>query len=229
MTNRFTFFTRTLIIGSVLLSSACANMNKMAFQDDSETLAASKKPIFLMSATLNNSYKPFFQPNVMYVHVEKNGTGGENNRLSFKMDEKGKVDSSVGNEYLIRMELDKGDYVLRGMTGISGGFPVLGSFNAPLLLNLKADDAGVYYLGHVDATVRERNENEFRAGPVIPLIDQAVTGFSGGTFDIAVSDRFDKDESLFKSKFLALNGVGIKKAILPQFDRDKAQKWWEAH
>lgn len=229
MTNRFTFFTRTIIIGSALLLSACANMNKMAFQDDAETIAAAKKPIFLMSATFNNAYRPSFQPNVRFVHIEKNGAADSGDRLSFKMDEKGTVDSSSGNEYLIRMELDKGDYVLRGVTGISGGFPILGSFDAPLHLNLKADDAGVYYLGHLDATVRERNENEFRAGPVLPLIDQAVTGFSGGTFDIAVSDRFDKDESLFKSRFLALNGVGIKKAILPPFDRDKAQKWWDAH
>lgn len=229
MANRFTFLSRILGVASILLLSACASTNKMAFQDDAETPASAKKPIFLMSATFTNNYRPSFHPSVLHVHVDRNVTGGDSDRLSFRMDEKGKLDSSAGNEYLIRMELDKGDYVLRGMTGIAGGFPILGNFNAPLLLNLKADDAGVYYLGHVDATVRERNENEFRAGPVIPLIDQAVTGFSGGTFDIAVSDRFDKDESLFKSRFLALNGVGIKKAILPQFDRDKAQKWWDAH
>jgi hypothetical protein len=77
--------------------------------------------------------------------------------------------------------------------------------------------------------VRERQENEFKAGPSIPLIDQAVAGASTGTFDIKISDNFVKDEAIFRSKFPALVGVPIRKSILPAFDRANAQKWWEAH
>jgi hypothetical protein len=79
-------------------------------------------------------------------------------------------------------------------------------------------------VGHVWATVRERQDNEFKAGPVVPLIDQAVAGASGGTFDVETTDEFATDEAAFRSKFPALAGVEMAKAILPGFDRNKAQQ-----
>jgi len=94
---------------------------------------------------------------------------------------------------------------------------------------VNATTPGVYYLGHVDATVRERTGNEFKAGAPIPLIDQAVAGASSGTFDVAITDRWTQDESLFKNKYPALKKATINKSVLPAFDRDAAQKWWEAH
>ena len=84
-------------------------------------------------------------------------------------------------------------------------------------------------IGHIEATVRERQGDEFKAGSSIPLIDQAVVGASGGTFDVAITDALSTDEALFRSKFPALTNVEIKRAILPPFDRLKAQQWWEAH
>src|SRR2546430_12996643 len=46
----------------------------------------------------------------------------------------------------------------------------------PLHEELTVTQPGVFYLGHVDATVRERTGGEFKAGPSIPLIDQAEIG-----------------------------------------------------
>src|SRR6266568_2596132 len=44
--------------------------------------------------------------------------------------------------------------------------------------------AQVVYLGRVEAVRRERKDDgELRAGFVIPLIGQAVAGYSGGTFE----------------------------------------------
>lgn len=94
---------------------------------------------------------------------------------------------------------------------------------------LESKEAGVFYLGYVSATVREHQGNEFKAGPVIPPIDQAIAGASGGTFDIEITDQFAVDEAVFRLKSLALAGAKIAKAILPSFDRNKAQLWWEAH
>jgi hypothetical protein len=47
--------------------------------------------------------------------------------------------------------------------------------------------------------------------------------------DVEITDEFATDEGAFRSKFPALAGVTITKAILPAFDRAKAQQWWEAH
>lgn len=71
-------------------------------------------------------------------------------------------------------------------------------------------------------------------GPLIltcrgPLLDGAAFGASGGTFDAQIVDQEAKDEALFRTRFPALNGVQIQKAMLPAFDREKAQKYWETH
>lgn len=85
----------------------------------------------------------------------------------------------------------------------------------------------MFYLGHINATVRKRIGGEFKAGASIPLIDQAIAGASGGTFDIEISDQWENDKTKFLTKFPALASVEIKKSILPPFNRKRAQEWWE--
>ena len=100
-------------------------------------------------------------------------------------------------------------------------------FFAPIHEELKSSEQGIYYLGNINATVRKRNENEFKAGPSIPLIDQAFAEASNGTFDILISDQWEVDGPEFKEAFPVLSQANIEKRILPKFDRDRAQKWWE--
>ncbi|WOD16795.1 hypothetical protein [Paraburkholderia kirstenboschensis] len=75
----------------------------------------------------------------------------------------------------------------------------------------------------------ERKDGELRAGPVIPLIDQAATGFSGGTWNISVSDQFDADVAEFKKDFPALTNASIEREVLPAWDKQKATDWWANH
>ena len=46
--------------------------------------------------------------------------------------------------------------MIRGLTCLSRHFPIIGTFFAPLHEELTVTQPGVFYLGHVDATVRER-------------------------------------------------------------------------
>jgi hypothetical protein len=219
-----------LVLIAALIVSGCATPTKMAFENEADKVK-NDKAVFLLTTTLKNGYKTSYQPKAIVLHVERASVKDSSDRLNFLMDDKAKIELDTvqaGNTYLVRMELEPGDYVIRGVTGFSGVFPVRGTFFAPLHAEVKATQPGVYYLGHVAATVRERQENEFRAGPPIPLVDQAVTGFSSGTFDVVVSDRFDQDEQMFKTRFPVLREASIRKAPLPPFDRAKAQKWWEA-
>ena len=225
-------FSRTVVISAfiTLFITGCATPTKMAFQNESDVIGS--KPIFLMTATLKNSYKTSYQPELLVVNVEKKDAKDSKDRLNFTMDEKAKLKTDApedGSRYLLRMEIENGDYVIRGLSGYSGVFPVRGSFFAPLHADTKSDGVGIFYLGHVAATVREGKEGEFKAGPAFPLIDQAVTGFSGGTFDIEITDQFEKDGADFKAKFPALRNVNIQKVILSKFDREKAQQWWAKH
>ncbi len=229
-------FTRTLATFATFASIAsllmgCAVPRPMAFGNDTDVIGDRNKALFLLTATLKNSYRTSYQPILLRVHIERKEVKDSNNRLVFLVDDKAilKTDTPEGNSYLLRMELENGDYVIRGLSGYSAKFPFTGLFFAPLHTETKSNGAGIFYLGHIAATVRERKENEFKAGPSTPLIDQAVTGFSGGTFDIEITDRLEEDEPVFKSTFAALRSRNIQKAILPRFDRVKAQQWWEAN
>lgn len=212
--------------------SGCATPTKMAFQDETEKVSEKRNPIFLMTATLKNIYKTSFQPQLLVVHVEKPGAKEKADRLNFTMDEKAKneTDSSEsGNNYLLRLELAPGEYEIRGLSSRASKFPIHGFFFTPIHSSIESKEPGVFYLGHVNATIRERNGNEFKAGASIPLIDQAVVGASGGTFDVEITDQWSTDEASFLSKFPALAAVTVKKAVLPPFDRAKAQQWWESN
>lgn len=229
MKNRIFAFAAILLVAAL---SGCATPTKMAFQDDAERLTEKSKPVFLMTATIKNSYRTSFQPKLLVVNVEKPDAKETADRLNFTMDDKAKneTDSAItGNHYLLRLELELGRYEIRGLTSLARSFPINGFFFTPLHSPLEVKESGVYYLGHVNATVRERQENEFKAGPSIPLIDQAIAGASTGTFDVEITDEFATDEAVFRSKFPALAEAPIHKAILPGFDRAKAQQWWEAH
>jgi len=220
------------MLAAVILLTGCATRTKMAFESDGDKVTATGKPVLLMTVTLKNTYKTSYQPKLLVVNVEKPDAKDSGDRLNFTMDDKAKVESGkpeTGNNYFLRMELDPGPYKLVGLTSTATGFLINGFFFAPLHSDLVAKQAGVYYLGHVNATVRERKGEEFKAGASIPLIDQALVGASGGTFDIEITDEFEKDEALFRAKFPALKGVTINKDILPAFDRAKAHAWWQAH
>lgn len=225
------FLTCAAIVLGVTLSG-CATRTKMAFENDADRLTDKSKPVYLMTATIKNTYKTSFQPRLLVVNVEKPGAKEAADRLNFTMDDKARNETNTadaGNSYLLRLELDPGSYEIRGLTSMANTFPIIGTFFAPMHSSLEVKQSGVFYLGHVNATVRERKGNEFKAGPSIPLIDQAVAGASGGSFDIEIVDDFAKDEASFRAKFPALANVEIKKALLAAFDRDKAQKWWEAN
>lgn len=229
MKNRLVAFAAILFVAVL---SGCATSAKMAFQDDAERLTEKSKPVFLMTVTIRNSYRTLFQPKLLVVHVEKPDAKEAADRLNFTMDDKAKneTDSEItGNNYLLRLELSPGRYEIIGLTSLARLFPINGFFFTPLHSPLEVKESGVYYLGHINATVRERQENEFKAGSSIPLIDQAIAGASTGTFDVEITDDFATDEAVFRSKFPALAAIPIQKTILPAFDRAKAQQWWETH
>jgi hypothetical protein len=130
------------------------------------------------------------------------------------------------------MELESGEYEIPVLNGYDF---FLGAFVVPIHADVSSSGAGVFYLGHVAATMRERKTGEFRAGPpeigwgITGLIVAAATnfGFYGGTFEVEISDQSEQDIAGFMNRFAALHGVDIQKAILPTFDRGKAQRRWE--
>jgi len=216
---------------AVLAVSGCATKMDMPYSKD-EPKPDPAKAVYLMTVTIKNSYHTNFQPDMLVLDVDKGTVASKQDRIDFEIDDDGKDETDAedtGNTYYARIELPPGDYVIRGVTCMSRHFPIVASFFMPLQEKLTVSAAGVYYLGHADGVVRERKGSEFKAGPTLPLIDQGVAGASGGTFDVAISDQWDKDATQFTTRFPALQGVNVQKDIMAPFDRAYAQKWWEAN
>jgi hypothetical protein len=228
---RYVWFLWVAVLAMVLLAG-CASTRPMAYGPDPAAVKdATKQPIYLMTVTVKNPYKTYYLPKLIRVFVER-GTGqGEGDAFTFVPDEPSKNEMNTdkdGNRYFLRLPLDAGKpHRVPNVFFMASVFPFHGSYLLPLNAELAAAEPGVYYIGHVEASIRERKENEFRAGPVIPLIDQSVTGASSGTWDVTIEDRWASDEVLFKERFPALANTPVRKAILTPFDRARAQRVWE--
>lgn len=215
------------LIAAAALAAGCATPTQMGLKRDTKTVDTSKESLLLFSTNLVNQVKPDYQPNAFVVYVEKPNAKDASDRLNFLVDDEGRNLSPQGNQFLMRLALPPGKYILRGIGGFSGLFPVRGNFLVPLHMDLDVKPQTVVYLGHINARMRERKDTEFRAGGPIPLIDQAVTGFGGGTWDVQIEDRIDADLTALKRVFPALQPLKVDKAVLPAWDRAKAQAWWE--
>jgi hypothetical protein len=214
---------------ATLLTSGCATVYTMSPTTTTSSVDTTKNSYALMTVTLKNAYHTSYQPSPIVVNLERGAADSREDRLNFRFDDQETTTGDSGNHYFIRLPLAPGKYVMRGITGQSGVFPFHGMFFAPLHEVVDVKPNSIVYLGHIDATVVERKDGELRAGPVIPLIDQAATGFSGGTWDISVSDQFDNDVTAFKKDFPALSNASIDRDVLPAWDKQKATEWWASH
>ncbi len=213
----------------VLTLTGCATSMKAAMDKKTEKIDVGEDSVFLLTAEISNDYKPSYQPDALFLNVETPDAKSSEQRFFYSVDEDGTFKKETGNKYVFRGRIKPGKYVIRGIEGNKVSFMVMGTFSMPLHCEFEAKKGQVADLGKVIAKIRERQGYEFRAGPVTPLLDQAVTGFSGGTFDIQVVASNETDTRWMKSLFPALRTVDIVPNTLPPFDRKKAQKWWEDH
>lgn len=221
------FCKRIFIIAAVALISGCATVHEMGVKKDTKHLKLDNKGLLLMSVQVANEYKPDYQPQVIVAFVEKPNAQSKEDRHNFKTDLEGTISSSDGSRYLLRMELEPGKYVVRGASCMYRSLFLIGSCFIPIHADIVVEPNKVTYLGRVKGVMKERKDEEFRAGPLIPLVDQSVTGFSQSTFEVFISDQSDEDLTAYKSLFPVLSTAEIETRILPPFDRKRAQVWWE--
>ncbi len=217
---------------AVLLCCAlggCATVNHMAFDKKANKLDVASKSVVLMTVDVYRPEKSRFEPIPFVVNVEKPNAQSKVDRQNFLLDKnQDAIQSGDGHRlFLVRMALEPGPYKLMAVTGMARAFPINGMFQVPLVTDFTVEPRSVVYVGRVSAVLRSREGSEFRAGPVIPLIDQAIAGMSNSTWDVTIADRSEDDLSVFKQTYPALNSASIVKAPLPPFDRAAAQRWWD--
>jgi len=214
---------------ALLLLSGCATVHEMGLKKGDSQLELKGKGMVLMSMEISNQYKPDYQPQIIAAQIEKPGAKSKEDRDNFQTDLEGTVSSASGTRYLLRMELQPGHYIIRGALCSYHSFFVMASCQMPVHGDFIVEADKVTYLGRAVGVLRERQGEEFRAGPIVPLVDQAVAGFSGGTFDVTISDQQQEDLSSYKQQFPALRNQHIAIEVLSPFDRERAQLWWDSN
>lgn len=207
----------------------CATVNHMAFDKKSDAVNVANKSVVLMTIDVSRPDKSRFEPVPFVVNIEKPNAQSKEERQNFKLDKDADtIKTEDGHTvFLARMALEPGPYRLMAVTGMARAFPINALFQVPLITDFNVKPGSIVYVGRVTATLRPRESGEFRAGPVIPLIDQAIAGMSTSTWDVTIEDRSATDLDLFRQEFKAVNSTSIIKAPLQPFDRAAAQRWWD--
>jgi hypothetical protein len=214
---QFEFYHLLALCAIVFMLGGCATMKPPALSPKTNTIDVSKESIALLTVKIANEYKTGYQPNIKYIFVWSD-VEKDREKFSFSVDEKNKEVENSFNEYLISFQLPPGKYKLRELFAQSGIFPVIGTFSVPVYSSFSIEPHKIIYLGHIEATIKERTDDKMlRAGPVIPLLDQAVTGASGGTFVVTIIDLFEDDMKLFQQKYPYLAQHQVDNYTLPQW------------
>jgi hypothetical protein len=212
------------ILCLLFFMTGCAG-HQMALTKGQSSIDVTKKSLALLSVKISNQYKPKYQLDIVCAAIcPQYETCGRSLKYLHKAGRPLKSVEDSFNEYLLSFELESGTYNLHSIGAVYDHFPISGGGTAPLNFKIEIKSNSITYLGHLDVVMREKkNDSEQRAGPIIPVIDQAVVGSSSGTFDVVVEDKFDEDMKLFISEYPALQKVKVEKAILPQWIRPENQ------
>ena len=216
-----------VIAGCVL--SACATTKDMALNEDTKTIDTSKESIVLVALDVFRSDGSRYTPEPEFMWVNKGSDLEKKDLIKFELDSDDAENRDGHGVLLASMALAPGEYNLYSINGEARGFPFRGFFDVPIHQNFTVKQGRITYIGHITARLRPRSDKEYRAGPVIPLIDQAATGLSGGTWDTTIEDMSAKDIPSYRARFSALSSEAIVTDSLPAFDRAAIQRWWESH
>jgi hypothetical protein len=213
-----------IAVMTVILVGCGPQIVKMSPIRNDALLSQSENALILFSLRMEHPVRPTTQLELEAIYLF---TEPEGKRIFCPVDKDARIDGPDGADYLLRIPLTAGRYNLRFAQIYNGNFLVTGRGFMPILGDFEVQPGTVIYLGRVEGRTRERQEGEFRAGPMAPLIDQAARGWSGATWDVVIKDAGDSDLPNFRTTFPALNRTNIVKQILPPFDRQKAQAIWE--
>ena len=214
-------FTALAVLAACLLA-ACQVTPPIPMADEAAIQASQQKPVLLMSVTLRNDYMTAHQPKLDGLWIKRRDVG---DRVRIAPDEMALMQTSQrGNTYLLRFALEPGNYLLDTLGSVAPVGRARGEFITRMYTSFKVPQSGVHYLGHVNATVRKRNDGETPAGPRTPIVEQEVVGAGSGTFDVVISDRLAQDSAAFRKLNPALNGRTVQKAILPPYDATRIKR-----
>lgn len=213
-------FRLVLILCLALMVAGCAG-HKMALAKGQSGKDIANKSIALLSVKVSNRNVPKCQPDITGALLcPQSETCSRPLPFFHKTEEAYKSVEGSFKEYLLSFDLDPGTYDLRWIGARYSNILVEAGGKVPLDMKIDFLPNKIVYLGHLDVVLREKNnDNETRAGSLFPLIDQAAAGFSSGTFDVVVEDKYDEDMMAFVSEYPVLRDIKVERSLLPKWTR----------
>lgn len=225
---------KMFFIFCLFLSLTNCAAHSMALTKGQKNIDLNKNSIALLSIKTSNEYNPERQIELIGLIVCPASEAPCTNPRPYlhKANSAFRFEKNKYNEYLVSLKLEPGTYYLdsagvlyQQMVTETGGY-------TPLNLKMEIAPNTVSYLGHIDVVLRKKNnENEKTAGREVinfavasaELKDKSIVGFSTGTFDVVVKDKFDEEMKLFVSEYPGLQNAKIDKTILPPWKRPEIQ------
>jgi hypothetical protein len=217
---------RKMVSTIILMLSLTGCTTKMPLRPDQSVELKPHESLAVFKMTLKNEFKNYLlTPDAISIEATE-ASGGKTYKYTFGAPERQVSDREL--ELIGSFALPPGDYKITGFTGRTDmGFavlPVRGQFDPSFERSFSVGANDSVYLGHVIARLVRRNTNdEERAGPLIPLIDQATTGMSNGTFKFEVVDDFQKDTEYLKVRYPSVGNRTFRRALLTSGDSESSE------
>ncbi len=202
-----------LIVASLtlLLFCSCVTYGDMPLRKGMKPIDLEKGSIALFFVKTSKNHKPDVKAVARFVDISD---GKSPTRYQFPL---GRLDwRGRSNEFFGSVQVEPGTYVIESIMGGGGDLrhPEWGNFKCPINATFEVLPKEVVYVGTIDLRCRKRRDGEPRAGGVIPIIDQAVSGFSSGTWDVEIKDRGTIDIPEILKKFPDLKQFEIQKRVM---------------
>jgi hypothetical protein len=197
--------------------SGCAH--DPALSKGQNKIDLSKESIALLSVRLSNQNKPSKQLTLNGVFICPESETCQARPYWHKANDAYRSEKGMFNDYLMSISLKEGKYNMHTLFTKYSAFLIHATALAPLDLNVEIKPNSVIYLGHINVVLRKKKSDQEKRAALFPLIDAAVAGYSTGTFDVVVEDRFDEDMQSLISEYPGLQTVNVEKSILPQWIR----------
>lgn len=213
-------YVSVLLLGvCFLLFGGCASPG---LDKTGKALDVSKESIAIMSVNMTNKVKPDYRLQSVKAHFVKAGSTSSQVAI-------GTGNMEAPNEdILVSVKMAPGTYELSKFVGIARQVLIAGVMDFSVSAAVEIAPQSVVYLGHIRLVNTEKtNKDDQTTGAFLPMIDQAVSGFSSGTIVVGLVDRFDRDVESFKKAYPSLKDIDIsraplKKIVIPRAFGSKA-------
>jgi hypothetical protein len=183
-----------------LMSGCATSLDKKAAAVD-----WSKGSVVVMSVEMTNEYRPRYTASALGVTLKKMSSKDTRDYIpafSQAPDEK--------NIFLVTQQIQPGKYAITNLYGFSRQFPVVGQINFEVDAPIEVAPNSVIYLGRISAINKEKSDiDDQSAGPIIPLIDQAVTGFATSTLKLSLTDQYAEDVEALRRDYASMQTIEV--------------------